>query len=78
MKVPEGEYVAGLPTGFVKIWQILWAVDPARLKQLDPGIRQSVGKIAINYQIKVSETMADLHTSEARSLHELATQLKLV
>jgi len=77
LRLPEGEYVATLPTGFEKIWKILWSVDPARLKRVDSDVRTNVGKIAINHQITVAKTLADLHKAEAKALQDLANELKL-
>lgn len=75
LKLPESGYVAALPTGFDKIWQILWSVDPARLKRED--IRTRVGSIALNHQIMVAKTLADLHSAEAKAMQEMANELKL-
>lgn len=77
LKLPEGEYVATLPTGFDKIWRILWAVDPARLAAFHPDVRVNVARIAINHQITVSRAMADMHAAEVKALQDMAGQLKL-
>jgi hypothetical protein len=77
LKLPEGEYVATLPTGFEKIWKILWAVDPARLRELQPDVRANIATIAINHQITVARSLAALQTAEAAALEETAKQLKL-
>lgn len=76
LQLPEGEYVFGLPTGVSKIWKILFSVDPARLK-IDPGVLQNVAKTVINYQITVAQSLAALHTAEAKALQDIATHLKI-
>jgi hypothetical protein len=75
LKLPESEFVFALPTGFDKIWKILWAVDSARLKQVD--VATKLGGIALNHQIAVSKTLADLHASEAKAMQEMQNVLKI-
>jgi hypothetical protein len=74
LKLPEFEYVATLPLGFDKIWKILWSVDPARLRG---DVRTTLGRIALDHQITVSKTLADLHASDAKALQEMSKELKL-
>ena len=74
LKLPETEYVATLPTGFDKIWKILWSIDPAHLKG-DIGI--SLGKIALNHQIQVSTKLSELHAADAKAIQEMMHAAKL-
>ena len=74
LALPASEYVATLPTGFDRIWKILWAVDPARLKD---DVRTRLGRIALNHQIMVSKTLSDLHAAEAKAMQEMANELRL-
>jgi hypothetical protein len=73
--LPEGEYVASLPTGVDRIWKILWSVDPARVK-VDPGVYQKVWNIVVSHQITVSQSLAALHTAEAKALQDIANVTK--
>ncbi len=77
VEIPEGTIVARLPAGFDRIWKILWAVDPAFLKQLDPINRQNIAKIAMDYQIKVDQSIAEMHAADAKAIQDVETHLKL-
>lgn len=72
MELPPIDIVAGLPSGYEKIWKILWSVDPARFKRFTPDIRQNLAKITIDHQIFVSRTVADLYQREAEALEQLS------
>jgi hypothetical protein len=77
-ELPEGEaIVASYPSGYLKIWKILWAVDPARLKFIGENERTILGQTILQHQIAVSQALVDIHAADVAALRATQEQLGL-
>lgn len=54
-----------------KMYRILWVMDPARLRQIDPGVIDSIGRVNIEHEIKVAQAEADIKAAEIEMLQSV-------
>ncbi len=78
MRLPDAEdFVLTYPSNYLRIWKILWTVDPARIKIKDPETRAALGKTILAHGIAVSQAMVALHTADFQALQATQKQLGL-
>jgi hypothetical protein len=76
MKLPEASNFsvsAHQPVG--KIWQILYAVDPARLRKFGPDIIDVIIRDQIEYQIQFTELNMQFEKRQLESLQKIRSRL---
>lgn len=60
-----------------KIWRVLWSIDPAWLKKLQPSVINEIKEIYINQEILRAEMVAQIYHEQVRAMKEIQEKIQL-